>query len=120
MFERNSRNANNASNSKNACDSQDASNNSETSNSSNATQATLNSVISKRKDKRFNIEAYYQNKTKRFDLVRLKSEQNQNVFDCSKLPRNQNRTFVFLKNDSKTKQKRFKMRQSFLKPNQNF
>jgi hypothetical protein len=86
MFERNSRNANNASNSKNACDSQDASNNSETSNSSNATQATLNSVISKRKDKRFNIEAYYQNKTKRFDLVRLKSEQNQNVFDCSELP----------------------------------
>jgi hypothetical protein len=95
MFERNSRNANNASSSKNACDSQEASNNSETSNSSNATQATLNSVISKRKDKRFDIGAYYRSKTKHFDLVCLKSEPNQNVFDCSKLPRNQNRTLVF-------------------------
>jgi hypothetical protein len=75
MFERNSRNANNASNSKNAYDSQDASNNSETTNSINATQATLNSVLSKRKDKRFDIEAYYRNKPKRFDLIRLKSEQ---------------------------------------------
>ncbi len=38
-----------------------------------------------------------------------------NVFVCFKLPRNQNRTSVFSKNDIKTKPKRYKLRQGFLK-----
>ncbi len=40
---------------------------------------------SKRKHKRFDIEAYYRNKTKTFDLVRLLTEQKQNVSICSKI-----------------------------------
>jgi hypothetical protein len=43
-----------------------------------------------------------------------------NVFVCFKLLRNQNRTFVFSKNDSKMKPKRYKLRQGFLKTKQNF
>jgi hypothetical protein len=43
-----------------------------------------------------------------------------NVFVCFRLLRNQNRTFVFSKNDVKTKPKRFKLRQGFLKTKQNF
>jgi hypothetical protein len=42
-----------------------------------------------------------------------------NVFVCFKLLKNQNRTFVFSKNDIKTKPKRFKLRQGFLKTKQN-
>ncbi len=44
----------------------------------------------------------------------------QNVFVCFKLLRNQNRTFVFSKNNIKTKPKRYKLCQSFLKTKQNF
>ncbi len=43
-----------------------------------------------------------------------------NVFVCFELLRNQNRTFVFSKNDIKTKAKRYKLRQGFLKTKQNF
>ena len=42
-----------------------------------------------------------------------------NVFVCFKLLRNQKRTFVFSKNDIKTKPKRYKLRQGFLKTKQN-
>ncbi len=43
-----------------------------------------------------------------------------NVFVCFKLLRNQNRTFVFSKNDIKTKPKLYKLHQGFLKTKQNF
>jgi hypothetical protein len=43
-----------------------------------------------------------------------------NVFVCFKLLRNQNRTFVFAKNDIKTKPKRYKLHQGFPKTKQNF
>ena len=43
-----------------------------------------------------------------------------NIFVCFKLLRNQNRTFVFSKNDIKTKPKCYKLRQGFLKTKQNF
>jgi hypothetical protein len=43
-----------------------------------------------------------------------------NVFVCSKLLRNQNRMFVFLKIYIKTKPKHFKLCQCFLKTKQNF
>jgi hypothetical protein len=42
-----------------------------------------------------------------------------NVFVCFKLLRNQKRTFVFSKNDIKTKPKCYKLRQGFLKTKQN-
>jgi hypothetical protein len=41
-------------------------------------------------------------------------------FHTPKLQRNQNRTFVFSKNYIRTKPKRFKLRQDFLKTKQNF
>jgi hypothetical protein len=43
-----------------------------------------------------------------------------NVFVCFKLLRNHNRTCVFSKNDIKTKPKRYKLSQGFLKTKQNF
>jgi hypothetical protein len=43
-----------------------------------------------------------------------------NVFVCFKLLRNQNRTFVFSKNDIKTKPKLYKLRQGFPKIKHNF
>jgi hypothetical protein len=43
-----------------------------------------------------------------------------NIFVCFKLLRNQNRTFVFSKNDIKTKPKHYKLCQGFLKIKQNF
>jgi hypothetical protein len=48
-----------------------------------------------------------------FSLVR-------NVFVCFQLLRNQNRTFVFSKNDIKTIQKRYKLRQGFIKTKRNY
>ncbi len=87
-----------------------------------------------REHKRFDIEAYYWNKTKTFWfgplIIGTKSEHfnlfqnclksNRNVFLRSKLVRNQNRTFLFLKNDIKTKPKRCKLRQGFLNTKKTF
>ncbi len=87
----------------------------------------------------FKVQKRNQNETelifirsKRFHTTKLQRKQNgtfanyfqifllvRNVFVCFKLPRNQNRTFVFSKNDIKTKPKRYKLRQDFLKTKQN-
>ena len=70
--------------------------------------------------------------SKRFHTPMLQRKQNgtfanyfqifllvRNVFVCFKLLRNQNRTFVFSKNDIKTKPKRYKLRQGFPKTKRN-
>jgi len=69
---------------------------------------------------------HYRIGMKRFHKPRLQSKQNRtfenylqiflrdrNIFVCSKVLRNQNKPFVFLKNDMITKPKRFKLSQGF-------
>ncbi len=72
-------------------------------------------------------------RSKRFHTPMLQRKQNEtfanyfqifllvwNIFVCFKLLRNQNSTFVFSKNDIKTKPNCYKLRQGFLKTKQNF
>jgi hypothetical protein len=79
------------------------------------------------------VPKLFKTESERFHTPRLQSKQNGtfanyfqifltvwNVFLCSKLLRNQNRTFLFLKNDIKTKPKRCKLRQGLKKKKKTF
>ncbi len=62
------------------------------------------STIPKRKHKRSDIKANYRNKTKHFDLVRILSEQKQNILIWSKIIFIASRSFLFWSKNSGTKQ----------------